>query len=158
MPLERTLILLKPDCVQRGKCGEVVSRLEQRGMQIVGMKMMHLSQEKCNEHYAHLVGKPFFPKLAAFMTSAPVIGMVVEGVEAVKVVRDMCGPTNARNAMPGTIRGDFALSTQYNIIHASDSPETAIKEVKRFFADNELFAWKRVMDAYTAADDEKKQA
>jgi nucleoside-diphosphate kinase len=156
MAVERTLILLKPDCVQRGKCGEVVSRLESRGMQIVGMKMMHLDKSKCDEHYAHLVSKPFYPKLAAFMTSAPVIGMVVEGVEAVKVVRDMCGPTNARNAPAGTIRGDFALSTQYNIIHASDSLETANKEIVRFFSPNELFAWKRALDSLTAADDEKK--
>lgn len=156
MAIERTLILLKPDCLQRGKCGEVIMRLENRGLRIAGMKMMHLSSEKCNEHYSHLVGKPFFPKLVAFMTSAPAIGMVVEGAEAVKVVRDMCGPTNARNAPAGTIRGDFALSTQYNIIHASDSPETAVKEVKRFFEDNELFAWKRALDPLTAADDEKK--
>lgn len=156
MAVERTLILLKPDCVQRGKVGEVTMRLEQRGLQIVGMKMMHLTSEKCNEHYAHLVGKPFFPALVSFMTSAPVVAMVVEGVESVKVLRDMCGPTNARNAMSGTIRGDFALSTQYNIIHASDSPETAVKEVKRFFHDNELFAWKRVLDSLTCATDEKK--
>lgn len=156
MAIERTLILLKPDCVQRGRCGEVIGRLEARGMQIVGMKMMHLTQDKCNEHYAHLAGKPFFPKLVAFMTSSPVIGMVVEGVDAVKVVRDMCGPTNARNAPAGTIRGDFALSTQYNIIHASDSLETANKEVARFFSDNELFAWKRALDPLTVAEDEKK--
>jgi len=156
MAIERTLILLKPDCVQRGKCGDVIARLEERGLQLVGMKMMHLTSEKCNEHYAHLVGKPFFPKLVAFMTSAPVIGMVVEGIDAVKVVRDMCGPTNARNAMPGTIRGDFALSTQYNIIHASDSLETAHKEVARFFSANELFAWKRTLDGFTVAEDEKK--
>ncbi len=156
MAVERTLILLKPDTLQRGLCGKIIARLEKKGLHIVGMKMMHLDSAKCNEHYAHLVGKPFFPKLVAFMTSAPVIAMAAEGVEAVKVVRDMCGPTNARNAMPGTIRGDFALSTQYNIIHASDSVETAGKEVKRFFHDNELFSWERALDSLTVAEDEKK--
>ncbi len=156
MAVERTLILLKPDCLQRGLCGKVISRLEGRGLHITGMKMMQMSQEKCNEHYAHLAGKPFFAKLVAFMASAPVVAMVAEGPEAVKVVRDMCGSTNARNAPAGTIRGDYSLSTQYNIIHASDSVETAAKEVKRFFHGDELFAWKRALDSLTAADDEKK--
>lgn len=156
MAVERTLILLKPDTVQRGLVGEVVSRLERRGLHIVGLKMLRMDKAKCDEHYSHLVSKPFYPGLAGFMSSGPVVAMVVAGVEAVKVVRDMCGPTNARNAMPGTIRGDFSLSTQYNIIHASDSVETAGKEVPRFFAAHELFAWERKLDALTSAEDEKR--
>jgi nucleoside-diphosphate kinase len=156
MAIERTLVLLKPDALQRGLLGEVITRIERRGLQIAGMKMIKLDKAKCDEHYAHLVTKPFYPKLAAFMASAPIIAMAVEGPEAVRVVRDMCGPTNARNAAPGTIRGDFSLSTQYNVIHASDSLETANKEVARFFGKNELHEWKREMDRFTAADDEKK--
>jgi nucleoside-diphosphate kinase len=155
MAVEKTLILLKPDALQRGLIGRITSRLEERGLQIVGMKMVKLDDKKCAEHYAHLTQKPFYQKLVKFMVSAPIIAMAVEGVEAVKVVRDMCGPTNARNAPAGTIRGDFSLSTQYNVIHASDSPETASKEVPRFFAKGEIFAWKRVMGEFTAAEDEK---
>ncbi len=156
MALEQTLILLKPDCVQRGLVGKVVARLEARGLQLVGLKMMRLDKAKCDEHYAHLTAKPFYPGLVAFMTSSPIVGLVVSGPEAVKVVRDMCGLTNARNAMPGTIRGDYSLSTQYNIIHASDSLETAVKEVARFFKHEELFVYERVLDKLTAAADEKK--
>ena len=155
MSVEKTLILLKPDALQRGLIGKITSRIEERGLQVVGMKMIQLDDAKCAEHYAHLTNKPFYPKLVKFMTSAPVVAMAVSGVDAVKVIRDMCGPTNARNASAGTIRGDFSLSTQYNVIHASDSPETASKEVPRFFAKNEIFAWKRIMDEYTAAQDEK---
>ncbi|MFH0927108.1 MAG: nucleoside-diphosphate kinase [Candidatus Micrarchaeota archaeon] len=155
MAVERTLVLIKPDALQRGLVGEIASRIERRGLKICGMKMIRLDGKKCAEHYAHLTSKPFYPKLVKFMTCAPVIAMAVEGVEAVKVVRDMCGPTNARNAPAGTIRGDFSLSTQYNVIHASDSPETAHKEVARFFSREELFEWERVMGEYTAAEDEK---
>ncbi len=156
MAVERTLILLKPDTLQRALVGAVLSRIEGRGLQIVGMKMIHLDQKMCDEHYAHLTTKPFYPSIVSFMTSAPVIALVASGPEAVKVLRDMCGPTNARNAMPGTIRGDLALSTQYNIIHASDSPETAAKEVARFFKKEELYHWTRTLDSLTAGADEKK--
>jgi len=155
MAEEKTLILLKPDALQRGLIGKITSRIEERGLQIVGMKMIQLDDDKCKEHYSHLTDKPFYPKLVEFMTSAPVIAMAIKGPDAVKVIRDMCGPTNARNAMPGTIRGDFSLSTQFNVIHASDSPETAAKEVLRFFADSEIFEWSRIMDSLTAAQDEK---
>lgn len=156
MAVERTLILLKPDTVQRGLVGHVLSRLEGRGLQIVGMKMIQIDKAKCDEHYAHLTSKPFYPSIVSFMTSAPVVALVAQGPEAVRVLRDMCGPTNARNALPGTIRGDLALSTQYNIIHASDSPETATKEVARFFKSDELHNWDRVLDGLTAGADEKK--
>ncbi len=156
MAVEQTLILLKPDTLQRGLIGPVIARLEARGLQMVGLKMLKLDKAKCDEHYAHLVGKSFYPGLVSFMTSSPIVALVVSGPEAVKVVRDMCGPTNARNAMPGTIRGDYSLSTQYNVIHASDSLETAQKEVARFFKKDELFVWERTLDKLTAAADEKK--
>ncbi|MDE1798291.1 MAG: nucleoside-diphosphate kinase [Candidatus Micrarchaeota archaeon] len=156
MAVERTLILLKPDTVQRGLVGQVLTRLEVRGLQIVGMKMIVLDKAKCDEHYAHLTAKPFYPSIVSFMTSAPVVALVAQGPEAVRVLRDMCGPTNARNALPGTIRGDLALSTQYNIIHASDSVETAAKEVARFFKHEELHNWNRTLDPLTAGADEKK--
>lgn len=156
MAVEQTLILLKPDCLQRGLIGKVIARLEERGLQMVGLKMVRLDAAACEEHYSHLVGKPFYPGLVSFMTSSPIVALVVSGPEAVKVVRDMCGPTNARNAPAGTIRGDYSLSTQYNIIHASDSLETAKKEVARFFKKDELFSWERTLDKLTAAADEKK--
>ena len=155
MENEKTLILLKPDALQRGLIGRITSRIEERGLQIVGMKMISLDEAKCSEHYAHLKDKPFYPKLVEFMASAPVVAMAVSGVDAVKVVRDMCGPTNARNAPAGTIRGDLSLSTQYNVIHASDSVEASQKEVERFFEKNELFEWERIMSEFTCAEDEK---
>ncbi|MFA5108049.1 MAG: nucleoside-diphosphate kinase [Candidatus Micrarchaeia archaeon] len=155
MTIQKTLILLKPDALQRGIIGQITSRFETRGLHLSAIKMIKLDEKKCAEHYAHLTDKPFYPKLVKFMTSAPVVAMVVGGVDAVQVVRDMCGPTNARKAMSGTIRGDFSLSTQFNVIHASDSLETAEKEVKRFFDAKEIFAWNRTMDAFTAAEDEK---
>ncbi len=135
---ERTLVILKPDCIMRGLAGEVLRRFERRGLKIVGMRMKKLDDEILEEHYSHLKEKPFFAGIKEFMKSAPVILAVLEGNECVKVVRDMCGPTNARNAPAGTIRGDYSLSMQCNIIHASDSIETAKKEVERFFKKKEL--------------------
>jgi len=138
---ERTLVLLKPDAVQRGLCGEIVSRFENKGLKIVGMKMIQITSALSKEHYAHLVSKPFYPDLERFITSAPVVAMVLEGKEAVEVVRTMCGPTNATKAPAGTIRGDLSNSTSRNVIHASDSKETAAKEVPRFFKDSELMKY-----------------
>lgn len=156
MATQTTLILLKPDTLQRGLVGRITTRIEERGLQIVGAKMIQLDEDRCKEHYSHLTDKPFYPALVKFMTSAPVIAMAIRGVEAVSVIRDMCGPTNAKKAAPGTIRGDFSLSTQCNVIHASDSEQTAISEVKMFFEDSEIFDWSRVMDEdFTAAADEK---
>jgi nucleoside-diphosphate kinase len=156
MPLEQTLVLLKPDALQRGLVGKVISRIEERGLQIVGMKMIKLDKQKCDEHYSHLVSKPFYPSLVSFMTSAPIIAIVVFGPNAIKVVRDMCGPTNAQNAPSGTIRGDFSLSTQYNIIHASDSAETAKKEIKRFFREQEIYKWGKILEGLTFSEDDAK--
>ena len=153
--MEKTLIILKPDCVQRGLCGSVLHRFERRGFSIAAMKMVKFQNAVLEEHYAHLKGKPFFPSLVSFMSSSPVVVAVIEGKDAVEIVRKMCGATNARNAENGTIRGDFALSTQYNIIHASDSKETAEKEIKRFFSPGEIHSYKRALEGLTYSIDEK---
>lgn len=137
--METTLVLLKPGCVQRQLIGEVVTRFERKGLRISGMKMMQLSDEILREHYAHLVDKPFFPGLAASMQASPVIALALSGVEAVKVVHAMAGPTNGREAAPGTIRGDYSISNQQNIVHASDSVENAAIELRRFFREEEIF-------------------
>jgi nucleoside-diphosphate kinase len=153
--MERTLVILKPDCVQRGLCGEVLSRFEKKGFTIAAIKMIKFDKELLKVHYSHLVDKPFFPGIEKFMSSSPVIVAVIEGKDAVETVRLMCGPTNARKAQPGTIRGDFALSMQCNIIHASDSIETAKKEIERFFKPEEIFSYKKVLENLTYSDDEK---
>lgn len=143
--MEKTLVLLKPSCVQRGLIGEVIKRIENRGIIICGLKMMQLDEKILREHYAHLVDKPFFPSLAASMMASPVIAMVLKGVEIVEVFRKMTGVTNGRKAEPGTLRGDFCMSGQANIIHASDSVENAKIEIDRFFRPEEVF------DNYTPA-------
>jgi len=137
--MERTLVLLKPSTVMRGLIGEVTSRFEKKGLRIVGMKMLQLNDEILNEHYAHLVGKPFFPALKASMMRTPVIAMCLEGTDAIEVVRFITGYTNGRKAEPGTIRGDYCMSNQQNIVHASDSPTSAQIELRRFFKPEELF-------------------
>jgi len=137
--MERTLIILKPSAIQRGLTGEIISRFEHKGLYLVGLKMMHLSDEILNDHYAHLAEKPFFKMLKVSMQVTPVIVVCVEGIDAIQVVRTMCGPTNSRNAQPGTIRGDLSMSKEVNIIHTSDSQESAEKELKRFFKSEELF-------------------
>jgi len=156
MSNERTLIILKPDCVQRGLVGAVLSRFESRGFSIVGMKMVKLSAAILKEHYAHIADKPFFPGIAAFMSSCPVVVAAIEGKEVVEVTRAMCGPTNARKAASGTIRGDYSLSMQCNVIHASDSAESAQKEIARFFSPGELHSYSRMLHDITYSADEKQ--
>lgn len=153
--MERTLVLLKPCTLQRGLVGEVLKRFEQKGLHMAGIKMMQLDDAILAEHYAHLVDRPFFPGLKASMMRTPVIALCYEGVNAVEVVRLLAGATNGRKALPGTIRGDFSMSGQQNIVHASDSLENAAIELKRFFKDEELFSWKgdHALD-YGYADDE----
>ena len=153
MMKERTLLLIKPDAMQRGLTGEILGRFERKGFKIVGLKMLHVSKELAKEHYAHLVSKPFYPDLEKFMTSQPIVAAVVEGKEAVEVTRLIVGPTNASKAPGGTIRGDLSNSTSRNVIHASDSKETAEKEIKRFFKPNELFEYK-LNEAFLYASDE----
>ena len=137
--MQTTLVIIKPSGVQRGLAGEIISRFEKKGIIIAGIKMMQLDEAILREHYAHLVDRPFFPSLLRSMMSSPVIVMAVRGVDAVGVVRAMTGVTNSRNAAPGTIRGDFGMSGQENIVHASDSPENAAIEVARFFKEGEVF-------------------
>ena len=136
--MERTLIILKPDCVKRHLCGEVLTRFEKAGFRIAAMKMVRLSHSILEEHYAHLKEKPFFPSVLAFMSSSPVIVAILEKENAVEEVRKLCGATDPKKAEKGTIRADLAASTQENIIHASDSRETAEKEMKRFFKIEEI--------------------
>lgn len=137
--METTLVIIKPSGIQRGLAGRIISRFEQKGLVIAGMKMMRLSEQLLREHYAHLVDRPFFPSLLRSMMATPVVALAIKGVDAVSVVRAMTGVTNARNAAPGTIRGDFGMSGQENIVHASDLPENAVIEVARFFKPEELF-------------------
>lgn len=133
MAIERTYIMLKPDCVKRGLMGEVISRIENKNYRIVDAKMMTLEEPVLREHYAHIADKPFFPSLVEYMTSGPVLAMIVEGENAVKGMRILMGATKFEEATAGTIRGDFACSTSENIIHGSDSVENAEIEIRRFF-------------------------
>lgn len=139
--MERTLILLKPCTVQRRLIGEIINRIERKGLRIIGMKMMQLNEAILNEHYAHLADKPFFPTLKNAMMAAPVIAICAEGTEAVTVMRNITGATNGRKAAPGTIRGDYGMSGQENIVHASDSVENAEIEIRRFFKPEEIFEY-----------------
>jgi nucleoside-diphosphate kinase len=154
--MERTLVLIKPDALERGLIGEVTSRFEKKGLKLVGMKLIQLDEAILKEHYGHLVSKPFYPGIEQFMKSAPVVAQCWEGAEAVNVVRALCGVTNARVALPGTIRGDWAMSVQSNLVHASDSLETAVKEVPRFFKKNELLEYDKKNYSYIYAKDERK--
>ena len=152
--MEKTLIILKPSAVQRELVGAVLSRFEKKGLQIIGIKMMQLTDALLTEHYAHLVDKPFFPRLTQAMKASPVIVACLEGVDCVQVVRAMAGVTNGRNAQPGTIRGDFSMSGQENIIHASDTVENALIEIKRFFKPEEIFNYTKSNLSFVYASDE----
>ena len=154
MSLEKTLVILKPSAVQRGLIGEITTRYERKGLRLAGMKMMQLTDELLNEHYAHLSEKPFFQRVKNSMMASPVIVCCYEGVDAIQVVRSMTGATNGRVAIPGTIRGDFSVSSQENIVHTSDSPKTAIEEINRFFKPEELFEYKQVHMPYLYHTDE----
>jgi nucleoside-diphosphate kinase len=152
--MERTLVLIKPDALTRGLVGEITTRFERKGLLLVGCKMMKLDDALLAEHYAHLVDKPFYPRIAEFMSSLPIVAQCWEGVEAVKVVRDMTGVTNSREAAPGTIRGDLGMSLQCNVVHTSESTEVAPAEVARFFAPEELHTCEPVLlDVLYAADE-----
>ncbi len=143
---ERTLVLLKPDAVQRGLVGEIVGRLENRGWKIVGLKFMRMTDEVARKHYAEHVEKPFFPGLAAFMMSRPIIAIALEGENVVDAVRKSMGSTNPQDASPGTIRGDLAVNIGRNLIHGSDSIESAIRELGIFFNGEELYEYEREAD------------
>ncbi|PIP65545.1 nucleoside-diphosphate kinase [Candidatus Peregrinibacteria bacterium CG10_big_fil_rev_8_21_14_0_10_49_16] len=139
--MQRTLILLKPDAVQKKICGKVITRFEDAGFLIRGCKMIHLDPDILHEHYAHIADKPFYPEVEEFMSSTPVIALVLEGDGIVEKMRDMLGVTDSTKAAPGTIRAELGVDVMFNVAHASDSLETAEKEVKRFFQDDELFQY-----------------
>lgn len=144
MKQEKCLIIIKPDAVQRNLVGDIVSRFERKGLKIIGFKMMSLEDILLDEHYAHIKDKPFFPGVRDFMKSCPVIVMALDGINTVSAVRLIVGPTKAWEADAGTIRGDFSLSTQSNIVHASDSIENGLIEVNRFFKEDEIFEYKKI--------------
>ena len=147
-------MIIKPCTIQRGLAGEVISRFEKKGLKIVALKMYRFTKEKCAEHYAHLVNKPFYPIIESSMMAAPVILMALEGIDAVEVVREMTGSTNGRKALPGTVRGDLCMSHQENIIHASDSKENAAVELARFFNEDDYFDYDTPLFQYLYAADE----
>ena len=147
--MERSLVLLKPDAVQRGLVGEIISRLERRGLTLVGAKLMSVSDDLARRHYAEHVGKPFFDGLVSFITSSPIMAMVIQGQNAVEVVRTTIGETDPRKSPSGTIRGDLALSIGMNLIHGSDSNESAKREMGLFFSDDELLDYEKDGDRWT---------
>jgi nucleoside-diphosphate kinase len=146
--LERTLVIIKPDGVQRGLIGEITHRLERRGLKIVGMKLMTISNDLAQKHYGVHQGKPFYEGLVQYITSGPVVVLALEGKKAIETVRATVGATNPAQATPGTIRADLAVEIGRNLIHASDSPESAENEVKLFFGDETLASWDRASDKW----------
>lgn len=146
--MERTLLLVKPDGVQRGLIGEIIGRFERKGFQMVGCKMMRISRELAARHYAEHVGKPFYDRLVGFITSGPVVAMVWQGDDIIPLARAMMGKTNPLEAAPGTIRGDFAAHTNFNVIHGSDSKESAEREINLFFREDELVDYEKVLNVW----------
>lgn len=146
--MERTLIIFKPDAVQRGLCGEILSRFEKKGLQIAGMKFMKISRELAETHYAPHKGKPFYEGLVRFMTSSPVVVIALEGKSAIEICRKMMGATFGFKAEAGTIRGDYGVSSAFNLIHGSDSPESAQRELGLFFKSGELVDWTPTMQSW----------
>jgi nucleoside-diphosphate kinase len=151
--MERTLILLKPDCVERRLMGRIISRFEDKGLNLIALKMMRVTPELAKQHYAEHVHKPFYPALESFITGGPIVAAIVEGLEAIRVVREMLGATSGLKAAAGTIRGDFSASRQMNLVHASDGPEAAVREIALYFRPSEICAgqptitpWLRVSD------------
>ena len=146
--MERTLVIIKPDAVQRGLSGEIIARFERRGLRIVGMKLMHIDEDLAGRHYAVHEGKPFYEPLIDYITSSPVVVIVLEAPDAIDVVRRTMGATNPAQAAPGTIRADFGLEIGRNLVHGSDGAETAAYEVSLFFDDDELLSYNRDYDRW----------
>lgn len=155
--MERSVILVKPDGVQRGLIGEIIHRFERKGLKLVAIKMISLDDALLDEWYAHHKDKPFFPKLKVYMKSYPVIAMLWEGLEAVVTIRRMVGITKAREAEAGTIRGDFAMSQQYNLIHASENSEIAKREEKIMFEESEIFSWEKTNYTHIYIEEERNR-
>jgi nucleoside-diphosphate kinase len=152
--MQRTLVLLKPDTVQRRLVGEIISRFESKGMNIVAMKMLRVTPDLAKQHYAEHVEKPFYPGLEAFITSAPIVAMAIDGLQAIAVVRAMLGATSGLKAAPGTIRGDFSGSQQMNLVHASDGPEAAARELDLYFDAADFCEYEPVLTGTLRAADE----
>lgn len=153
--MQRTVVILKPDALQRGLVGEIITRFENKGLKLVGLKMISISDALLDQHYAHHKDKPFFAGLKKFMKSSPLVCMLWEGVDAVLVVRRMAGATSGREADLGSIRGDFSISKSANIVHVSDSEAAAAEEEKRFFEKGEVFDYETAVSKYLYAEDEK---
>ncbi len=152
--MQKTLVLLKPDCVERRLIGEIIGRLERKGLNVIAMKMLRITPAISKQHYAEHVSKPFYPNLEDFITSSPIVAMAVEGLEVIRVVREMLGATNGLKAAPGTIRGDFSSSRQMNLVHASDSEESAIRELALYFQPNEICEYTPTLVGSFRAGDE----
>jgi nucleoside-diphosphate kinase len=152
--MERTLILLKPDCVQRRLVGRILSRFEDKGFNVVAMRLMRVTPELSKQHYAEHVSKPFYPNLEQFITGGPIIALVLEGLEVIRVVREMLGATSGLKAAPGTIRGDYSSSRQMNLVHASDGPEAAKREIELYFSKEQIFAYEPTLTPWLRAGDE----
>ena len=148
MGMEQTLIILKPDAVQRGLMGKIITRFEEKGLKVVGAKFMQISQELAETHYSDHRDRPFYAGIVSFMTSSPVLVLALEGVGAIAVCRSMMGATFGSQAASGTIRGDYGVSNSFNLIHGSDSPEAAMKELGLFFNDGELINWNRASEGW----------
>lgn len=146
--IERSLVLIKPDALQREIAGTIINRFERKGLKLIALKMTHLDDATLDEHYAHLADKPFFDDLKKFMMQTPVVALVLEGLGAVDEVRKIVGATNPREADAGTIRADLSMNIPSNAVHASDSLESAKTEIKRFFSDNEIFEYEKLTDKY----------
>jgi nucleoside-diphosphate kinase len=152
--MERTFIIFKPDCVQRRLVGRILKRFEDKGLNLVAMKMLQISPELAKQHYAEHAQKGWYPTLEAFITGGPVVAAVLEGLEAIQVVRDMLGATSGLKATPGTIRGDFSSSRQMNLVHGSDGPEAAAREIALYFKPNELCESQPTIAKWLRASDE----
>ena len=152
--MERTLILLKPDCVQRRLMGRVLSRFEDKGLNIIAMKMMRVTPELAKKHYAEHVKKDWYPTLEGFITGGPIVAAVIEGLEAIRVVREMLGATSGLKAAAGTIRGDYSSSRQMNLVHGSDGPEAAAREIALYFRDEEICSYEPQISKWLRAGDE----
>lgn len=152
--MERTLILFKPDCVQRRLVGKLLSRFEEKGLAIVALKLMQITPDLAKQHYAEHVNKPFYPGLEEYITSTPVVAAILEGLEAITVVRSMLGATSGLKAAPGTIRGDFSSSRQMNLVHASDGPEAAEREMGLYFKPEEICSYDLSLTPWYRASDE----
>ena len=146
--MERSLVLIKPDAIQRALAGQIISRLERKGLKIIAMKILHMDKDLAQRHYAIHKGKPFFDDLVSFITSSPLIAVVLQGENAVQIIRQMMGETDPAKASSGTIRGDFGIDIGRNLVHGSDSPENARREIDLFFSTEEIFDYDRELDTW----------